>query len=224
MESWGNTIKIWWKSLVHPETADELVLEVVKPAGFNRSLVIGIAFLYAVYGLSMGLFRGTFPALVAAVKLPFLFLLTQVICFPLFYVLNCLMGPRLKINHCLRLLLLATSANAIALASYAPISYFFTLTTSKMGYHFLVLMHVAVFAVAGMLSIIVITLVVRSTASRLKYRIRPAFIIAWSTLYAFIGTQMAWVLRPWIGTWTVPYAPFRPLEGSFIESVIKLLF
>jgi hypothetical protein len=223
MGNWGNNIRIWWKCLVHPETAHELVLEEVKPTGFGRSLLLGIAVLYAVYGLSMGLFRGAYPGLVAAFKLPFLFLFTQLICFLPFYVLNCLMGPRLKINYCYRLLLLATSANAIALASYTPISYFFTLTTSKMGYHFLVLMHVAVFTVAGMLSIVVIMLVVRSTASRLKYRIRPAFILAWGLLYAFVGTQMAWVLRPWIGTWTVPYAPFRPLEGSFIESVIRLL-
>lgn len=224
MKRWDDSIRIWWKSLVHPETADKLVLEDEGPPGFNRFLLFGIACSYAVYGLSMGLFRGAVPALVAAVKLPFLFLFTQVICFPFFHVLNCLMGPRMKIAHCYRLLLLATSANAIALASYAPISYFFTLTTSKMGYHFLVLMHVAVFTVAGALSIVVIALVVRSTALRLRYRIRRAFILAWSLLYVFVGTQMAWVLRPWIGTWTVPYAPFRPLEGSFIESVVRLLF
>jgi hypothetical protein len=224
MQKWADNISIWWKSLVHPETADKLVLEEVRPAGFDRTLLLGVAFLYAIYGVSMGLFRGALPAVVAGLKLPFLFLFTQVICFPLFYILNCLMGPRLKTRHCFRLLLLATSANASALASYAPISYFFTLTTSKMGYHFLVIMHVAVFAVAGLLSIVVIALVVRSTAVRLQYRIRPAFIIGWSTLYALVGTQMAWVLRPWVGAWTVPYAPLRPIGGSFIESIVRLLF
>jgi hypothetical protein len=194
-----------------------------KRPGFTRFLVLGITSLYLAYGFPMGLFRGAGPGIVSGLKLPFLYLFTVVICVPAFYVLNCLIGPRLSRTQCLRLLLMAVSVNAVALASYAPVALFFTLTTSPKGYGFLVLMHVGVFAVAGILSVIVISVIFRATAAELGHRIRPLMVIGWGFLYAFVGTQLSWVLRPWIGSLTIPYAPFRPIEGSFIESVTKLI-
>ena len=213
----------WWEALVHPDCAGRLVLETEARPGFSRFLVILIALLYALYGLSMGVFRGWAPGMVACAKLPFLFFLTLAVCFPAFYVLNCLYGPALRARQCLRLLLMAISANAAALASYALFSFFFTLTTSRHGYTFLVLMHVIVFGLSGVASLVVIALVFRATAATLGIRLRPLFVLAWGVLYAFVGTQMAWVLRPWIGSWTVPYQPFRPLGGSFLQAVWKLI-
>lgn len=219
----GHHVSVWWDALVHPEKAGRLVLGRERLPGFTRFLVLGIAFLYLAYGFPMGLFRGAWPGIVSGLKLPFLYLFTIVICFPAFYALNCLAGPRLSRTQCLRLLLMAVSVNAVALASYAPIALFFTLTTSATGYGFLVLMHVGVFAVAGVLSLIVISVIFRATATELGHRIRPLMVIGWGFLYAFVGTQLSWVLRPWIGSLTIPYTPFRPIEGSFIESVTKLI-
>ena len=224
MKDWHGHISKWWQALIQPESAGQLVLEYKPSPGFDRFLIIGITLLYAVYGLSMGLFRGYFAGIVSALKLPFLFIFTLLICFPPLYVLNCIMGPKLKARHCYRLLLMATSANAVALASYAPFSYFFTLTTSREGYHFLVMMHVGVFALSGIISTFVIAIIFRATAIEMGQRLKPMFIIAWSVLYAFVGTQMSWTLRPWIGSWFVPYTPFRTIEGSFIESVWRIIF
>ena len=44
-----------------------------------------------------------------------------------------------------------------------------------------------------------------------------------SALYGFVGMQMAWVLRPWIGAWSQDYTPFRPLSGSIFKSVWHLV-
>lgn len=213
----------WWGALVHPEQAGHLVLAAGEYAGFSRFLILLIGLLYALYGFSMGCFRGLIPGVVSGLKLPFLFFLTLLISFPAFYVLNCLCGPRLRASQCLRLLLMAISVNAVALASYALFSFFFTFTTSHRGYHFLVLMHVAVFAFSGMASIVVIALIFRATAAEQGYRMHPAFVLAWAILYGFVGTQMSWILRPWIGSWLGPYQPFRALESSFIESIWKML-
>src|SRR5690606_24139508 len=106
-------------------------------------------------------------------------------------------------------------------ASYAPVSLFFTLTTSKTGYTFLVLMHVAAFAVSAVISLLVIGLVFRAVAAETGRPLRLWFVLSWGGVYAFVGTQMSWVLRPWIGAWGTPYAPLRPIGGSFIESVWK---
>jgi glucan phosphoethanolaminetransferase (alkaline phosphatase superfamily) len=223
MGAWRDHIVTWWDVLVHPEYAGRLVLDRDKHPGFNRFLTIGIALLYLVYGLSMGLFRGYGPAIVSGLKLPFLYLLTLAVCFPAFYALNCLSGPRLRVHQCIRLLLIATSANAAALSSYAPFSFFFTVTTSRAGYGFLVLMHVVVFGASAIASVAVIVLIFRTTAAELKHRLRPLVVLTWVILYALVGTQMSWVLRPWIGSYSGPYTPLRPIGGSFIEAVWNLV-
>jgi hypothetical protein len=218
-----NQVAIWWDSLTHPERAARLVLEPTPRPGFDRALFGGVVFLYMLYGLSMGLFRGWGASCVSAAKLPFLFILTISVCLPPFYTLNCLDGPRLTLRQSLRLLLLATSANALALASYMPVSVFFTLTTSYQGYSFLVLMHVAVFALAALASLAVVTLIFRATAAERGRRLRPRLVLSWGILYAFVGTQMSWMLRPWIGSRSAPYTLFRPRGGSFIEAVWTML-
>jgi len=193
---------------------------------FDLAIVALVCAMYCSYGVSMGIPRGMFSGLVSGLKLPFLYLLTLIVCFPPFYVLNNALGPRVPPIACLRLLLFATSANAVAIVSYAPVSYFFTFTTSSSamsGYRFLVGMHVIVFAIAGILSIFVIHVLFRATAHQLQRPLRPMFLIVFGGVYAFVGTQMSWVLRPWIGSWAMDYAPFRAIEGSFIESIFRLV-
>jgi hypothetical protein len=224
MVGWGQHISVWWDALVHPENAGHLVLGIEERAGFNRFLVVGTIVLYGLYGLSMGLYRGALPAVISGFKLPFLYLFSVLICLPAIYLLNCLIGPRLAFTSCLRLLLMAVSVNAAALASYAPFSFFFTLTSSRAAYGFLVLMHVGVFGLAGIAGVVVIGVIFRATARELGKRLNPAMVLGWGALYAFVGTQTSWLLRPWIGTWNIPYTPFRPIEGSFIEAVVKLVF
>ncbi len=216
-------IRRWWQALVQPETAGRLILGRERLPGFDLFLALAIAALYAVYGVTMGLFRGAYPAAVSGLKMPFLYLLTLVICFPPFYVLNCQLGPRLRAGECARLLLVAVGANAIAVASYSPFSLFFTLTTSKQGYLFLVLMHVAAFGLSAIASLVAVAFIFRATAQEKGHRLHPAFILGWGLLYAFVGTQLAWTLRPWIGAWNVPYHPFRPIGGSFLEAVWKAM-
>jgi hypothetical protein len=217
LPSW---LRVWWGALLHPQEAGRLVAQAPDRPGLGRRLFVTIAALYALYGAIMGIFLGRAPAFYSGLKLPLLFLATQVLCFPAFYVLNCLAGPRFTVCGCVRLLLLATSANAVALASYAPISLFFSFTTARDGYLFMALMHVAVFALSGGLSVAVVPAVFRAAAAHTTGQRTSLWVIgAWMGLYGFVGTEMAWLLRPWLGWWGVEYAPFRPIQGSFVESL-----
>ena len=218
MNTWRGHVARWWDALLHPERAGQLVLA-EGGAGFDRFLVVAVFALYFVYGFSVGLFRGVYPAIVAGLKLPFLYLMALAICFPAFYALNCTAGPRFRVGQCVRLLLLALSSNAVAVASYTPLSLFFTLTTSKRGYLFIALMHVGVFAIAGVVSVAVIVFVFRAAAAAVTRQTSGAMALIWGILYAFVGTEMAWVLRPWIGWWEEPYTPFRAVDRSFIEAL-----
>jgi hypothetical protein len=213
----------WWEALVRPDQAARLVVESDAGRGLSRFLTVLVSLLYGLYGTGMGLFRGMVPAAVSGAKLPLLYLFTLAVALPAFYFLNCLAGPRLGFRAVCRLLLLALSANAAALASFVPVAWFFALTTGRAEYNFIVLMHVAVFAISGALSIVVIGVVFRATARHVGLRFRPAFLLGWAMLYGLVGSQMSWVLRPWIGSHDMPYTVLRPIEGSFFEAVFVVI-
>ena len=87
----------------------------------------------------------------------------------------------------------------------------------------MVLMHVVVLALTAGLSLAVIQLIFHAVE---KGRGRPysfEFVTGWALLYGVVGAQMSWVLRPFIGSYDVPYRPLRPLEGNFFEAVLALV-
>jgi hypothetical protein len=213
----------WWRALTRPEEAVALFRADAGERGFVRRTALVTALAYALYGFTMGAFRGWFPAVVSGIKLPFLFLFSLLICLAPLYVLNTLFGPRLSARACLRLLVLAVSVNAVALGSYGPFSLLFTLQSSRQGYHFLVMMHVVVFALAAMASLAVVAMLFRAVAAARGVRWSAWFIAVWLLGYATVGMKMAWVLRPWIGDWEREYQPLRDLKGSFYGSVYRMV-
>jgi hypothetical protein len=115
-----------------------------------------------ILGLTYGLFMGSFALvnrdaaepmqLVATMlKVPALFLLTLGVTFPSLYVFNALVGSRLAMGELLRLLLASQGVTLAILASLGPIVGFFSLTSGS--YPFMILLHVAVFGVAGVMGL-----------------------------------------------------------------------
>jgi hypothetical protein len=209
--------------LLDPAKAAALIRGEDGVDGFGRSLLIAVSLMLGFYGVSMGLFNSVFAGAVSAIKLPLLYLCTLTVCFPALYVMNHRSGPRLTARQAVRLLLMAISVNAVALLSFAPVSYFFVLTTSAEGYEFLVLMHVAAFGFAGMISLGIVAHLFIAVCRAAGVPLRWRFLIGWALLYAFVGTQMSWALRPWFGAAGVEYEILRAREGSFIQAVWGLL-
>jgi len=123
-----------------------------------RGLTVLIVVLGCVYGACMGVFallREAGPEwrqlAAAVVKVPALFLLTLAITFPSLYVFNALVGSRLRFFDVLRLLIAGIAVTLAVLASFGPITAFFSVSTSS--YPFMVLLNVLMFAVAGLLGL-----------------------------------------------------------------------
>lgn len=124
-----------------------------------RRVATWLVALAMVYGLCMGVFalcRGfensqyfdaLMQTLASSVKVPFLFFLTLVVTFPSLYVFNAIVGSQLRLLPVLKLLIAAMGVNLSVLASLGPIVAFFSVSTPN--YHFIVLLNVAVFAIAG---------------------------------------------------------------------------
>jgi hypothetical protein len=152
------------------------------------------------YGMVMGSFGGfdsdrLRQILFSAAKLPLLLCGTFLLCVPSFFVLNTLAGLRSDFAQALQALLAAQAGTTIVLCSFAP----FTVVwyVSFADYHAAILFNALVFGISTVAAQIVLRrlyqpLIARSRKHALLLRI-------WLVLYAFVGMQLAWVLRPFVG-------------------------
>ena len=55
---------------------------------------------------------------------------------------------------------------------------------------------------------------------------RPAsmtLLYIWILLFGFVGTQLAWTLRPFFGHPNTDFALFREIEGNFYAEIIRTI-
>jgi hypothetical protein len=212
--------------------------------GSRTLLSISLAF-GAVYGASMGLFgllrehEATWKQAAAdAVKVPALFLLTLVVAMPSLYAFSALANTKLSFHDTLRLLLAAIAVNLALLASFSPVTAFFALS----GFVGLAFLRKALNSIfngtpppPAMLQISPNESEAdrgqRLAIERARWHewrrnvARPKRIFAcWFVIYALVGTQMSWVLRPFIGTPELGFELLRPREGSFVAAIFKALW
>lgn len=119
----------------------------------RRLLAAGAAF-GAVYGIFMGLYGVLRPdhadfrqMLAAMLKVPMLFLLTICVTFPSLYVFSALADCRAGFLEILRILLTVVTVTTVLLASFGPITGFFTLSTTSYG--FMILLNIAFVGISG---------------------------------------------------------------------------
>ncbi|GEM_PF-1543809 len=84
-----------------------------------------------VYGALMGSFGGPTQALYAAIKFPLVLLGSMAICLPSFYVFSSILGSKLSIRQTTLLVLCITGPTATLLMGFAPIAWFFTISTES---------------------------------------------------------------------------------------------
>jgi hypothetical protein len=162
------------------------------------------------YGAVMGSFGGVggeraWQVCFSAVKVPFLLLATFALALPSFDVLNTLTGLRDDFGSVLQALLASQAGLAIVLAGLAP--YTVLWYVSSTSYRGAILFNGLVFAVASGASQGLLRRAYRPLIAR---RPRHCWLLrTWFVLYVFVGIQMAWVLRPFVGEPTMPTQFFR---------------
>jgi hypothetical protein len=181
-------------------------------------LISSIAFL-ALYGAVLGSTHSLWQALSSAIKLPVLFLATLVVCSPTLYFFNVLFRSNQSMTQNVAIILTAITVTAVILLSFAPITMFFLLTTSH--YQFFKLLNVCVFAIAGIAGVVFLGQGMRviSGSEREGARARRWVLFLWIIVYAFVGSQMAWTLRPFIGAPSMGFELFRQLGGNFYTNI-----
>lgn len=184
-----------------------------------RAMLFSSVAFMALYGAVLGSTHSLWQALSSAVKLPILFMATLIVCAPTLYFFNVLFGSNQSITQNIALILTAISVTAVILLSFAPITMFFLLTTSH--YQFFKLLNVAVFAIAGVAGVVFLGQGMRVVAGAEGEgrRARRWLLYLWILVYAFVGSQMAWTLRPFIGAPSMGFELFRQLGGNFYTNI-----
>ena len=162
------------------------------------------------YGAVMGTFGGfsgdrIWQIMFSATKVPLLLVATFAISLPSFFVLNSLFGVRADFAEVLRALLAAQAGLTIILAALAPYTAFWY--TSFTAYQPAILFNALMFGIASLAAQWLLRryyrpLIARNRRHRLLLR-------TWLVLYAFIGIQMGWILRPFVGAPNMPVQFFR---------------
>jgi hypothetical protein len=169
------------------------------------------------YGAVMGAFDGlTAQVAFAAVKVPLLLVATTLLTLPSFFVLNTLLGLRGDFPDVLRAVGGAQATAAMVLAALAP--YVAVWYLSSGAYPEAILFNALTFAAASFAGQAILRrnyrpLIARDPRHRLLLR-------GWLGLYAGVGIQMGWVLRPFIGDPEKPTVYFR--EGAWGNAYVEV--
>ena len=217
METVFKDVRVWGNQVLQEKD--------LKPALARLTLytVGGGAF----YGFTMGLRHSFLQALSSAIKVPMLFFVTLLICLPTLYFVSLFFGSRIRFSQAMVVLLTGLSISSILLGSFAPISLFFLLSGSS--YAFLLLMHVVVFAFCGLAGLYSIQRHFHYLGLRVTdevdqmVQIRGRVILQlWMFLYMFVGSQMAYVLAPFVGRETL-FVFFRAPDNNFYTYLFQLI-
>ncbi len=177
----------------------------------RASSMAALALMIAGFGMWYGGVMGTFGGLAgdrpwqllySAVKVPILIMLTFAMSVPSFYVVNTLLGLRNDFPRVLRALLTTQAGLTVILASLSPLTAFWY--ASGPPYQVAILFNGAMFAVASLGA----QAILRREYGPLirKDGTHRWMLVVWVVLYIFVGIQMGWVLRPFVGS------PIRPVQ------------
>ena len=177
------------------------------------------------YGSTVGLWRSQEQALYTAIKIPGLILLTCAGNAILNGMLAQLLGSALSFRQTWNAILLSFAAASIILGAFAPIALFvlcntppLSATNAVVGHSVMLLMHVFLIACAGILGN---RLLLRSLNFLSAPTIARHVLFGWLVGNLLLGSQLAWVLRPFIGSpeLIVQFLRPDPLRGNFYEAV-----
>ena len=172
------------------------------------------------YGIVMGSYHSFLQAVVAGVKVSLLFSLVLLLCFPAFFIIQFILGSKLKLHQMISIVLSGFILTTSIMMSFTPIVIFFVLTGSN--YYFLQLLHISIFLLSGFfgMKIIVDALMFSCEKKNIYPRTGVVVFRFWVIIMVFVGIQLAWNLRPFLGDRGEPFVISREYEGNFYTALI----
>ena len=174
-----------------------------------------------IYGVIMGSYNGALQSLVTGIKMPCLIVLSLLICFPALYVVQSMIGSTMTIFQMANIIFAGFFVFTTIALSFSPIIVFFMITSDS--YSFLKLLHVAIFTFSGIFAVktIINGLKFSCEKKNIYPKLGMSIFKIWVVILAFVSSQLAWNLRPFVGSRDLPFELFRIREGNFYIAVIQ---
>lgn len=196
-------------------------------AGLLR-LCLFIILACAIYGAVLAGWRSPRLAAYVAIKLPLLFLVTTAMVALFNWMLALMLGAGLRFRQTLAGVCGAMTVAAWILLSLTPASLFFVLSGMpssgshdevRYAHNSILVTHILAIACAGVAGNVALFKGLRQVVPARC----PSFALftAWTGMYAFVGCQMSWIMRPFVGSPFYPVVFMRPdcLQRNFYEFV-----
>jgi hypothetical protein len=182
------------------------------------------------YGAAMGWWRDPQQGLYVAIKFPLIILLTSLGNAALNSMLAPLLGVNLSPRQCFMAILMSFTIASAILGSFSPLAAFMIWNAPPIqadgakgsaAYATIQLAHVAVIAFAGIAANLRLGSLLRQMSGQPKAARRV--LVAWLAGNLFLGSQLSWILRPFIGAPGLPVEFLRQtaFKGNFYESVFR---
>ena len=168
-----------------------------------RDLALLIVVCAAAYGAVLGMWHGARLAAYDAVKLPLVLLVTATVTVGFSWIIAVASSVRLRFDQVAALTFLGLGTASVLLVSLAPVAWFFTIcapapsAATRAAHNGLYLMHTGFVAACGLAG----TRTLWNAMRRLgPPRTMRSVYVLWVLSYALAGGQVAWALRPFVGS------------------------
>ena len=212
--------------------ADKLMLWT--QAGQSRPVSLNVAAILigaGLYGAAMGWWRSPLQGLYVAIKFPLVIVLTALGN----ALLNAMLAPLLGLNIGFRqsflAILMSLAITAAILGAFSPLMAFVVWNAPPMTpdvkstptYGFIKLTHVAMIAFAGIAGTVRLFQLLAQLGGSKPVARRVLF--AWLAGNLFLGSQLTWLARPFIGSPQLPVVFLRDtaLRGNFYENFFRTI-
>lgn len=196
-------------------------------AGIREALLCALVILLGsgIYGSTVGLWRAPLQSLYTAIKFPLLIFLTCAGNALLNGIVAQLHGSGLSFRQTSLAILMSFALTAAILGTLSPVSLFVLCNTPPLsssptlvGHSLTLLIHVFFIAGAGVIANQrLFRLLTKASGHR---RTARTVLLSWLGGNFLLGSQLAWILRPFIGSpgLAVEFLRADPLRGNFYEA------
>lgn len=192
------------------------------------SLALFVVLACGLYGAVLAGWRSPRLSAYVAIKLPVLFLGTTAIVAVFNWMTASILSSGLSFRSTVFVVLASMTIGCWILLSLVPVALFFLLSgvsyagthdALRFSHNLILMTHIFILAIAGVAGNTSLLRGLRRVVSE-RCPVHALFMF-WLTAFAFVGCQLSWILRPFVGSPFYPVAFMRPdcLDRNFYEFV-----
>jgi hypothetical protein len=172
-------------------------------------------------GLVMGVSGGVYQMLASAIKLPLLFGIVTLAGLPLLHLFALYFGAKMSFYQTTALVSGMLLIVSLLMLAFSPALLVLWISVGHYGLY--KLLCAAALALSGALGILFLKQGLDKTV-RGGPQPRDFLFWLWAALYALVGGQLAWIVRPFVGSPNAPFQFFRGTGGSLYLDVVHTLW